>query len=197
MVQVAIAQLHNEGRLLWRKGCLVFETPGYGVQASEHPTEGIVWLPALFDSPSISSHTQSPASTSASHNGSSTKAHMASLLSQSSTRRSRKPFSMPRSRSTATPATAAQEACPTTPLRRPADPKQVERQLLEEEAQLDQKIKTLHETYNETELDALIIHLHEYNDIKDLGQQLLGVLARMKGTTTREMYDEFGLDLDD
>ena len=39
--------------------------------------------------------------------------------------------------------------------------------------------------------------LHDYNDMRDLGQELLGKLARFEGKTTVELYDEFGLDIED
>ena len=39
--------------------------------------------------------------------------------------------------------------------------------------------------------------LHDYNDMRDLGQELLGKLARLEGKTTVELYDEFGMEVDD
>jgi hypothetical protein len=39
--------------------------------------------------------------------------------------------------------------------------------------------------------------MHKYNEMKDAGQMLLGVLAEQRGQTTKEMYAEFGLMLDD
>jgi hypothetical protein len=41
--------------------------------------------------------------------------------------------------------------------------------------------------------------LHEYNEIKDVGQALLGMLAQVRGqgATTKDLYGEFGLELDD
>ncbi|KAI9102466.1 hypothetical protein DFS34DRAFT_647025 [Phlyctochytrium arcticum] len=39
--------------------------------------------------------------------------------------------------------------------------------------------------------------LHDYNEIKDVGQILLGKCAEMEGSTTREMYERFALDVDD
>uniref|UniRef100_A0A3Q1K7N6 DNA repair protein SWI5 homolog n=1 Tax=Anabas testudineus TaxID=64144 RepID=A0A3Q1K7N6_ANATE len=47
------------------------------------------------------------------------------------------------------------------------------------------------------ELEHHIDMLHEYNDIKDIGQSLLGRIAALRGTTTRDLYSHFGLELDD
>ncbi|XP_054612165.1 DNA repair protein SWI5 homolog [Dunckerocampus dactyliophorus] len=64
--------------------------------------------------------------------------------------------------------------------------------------QLDAEIAQLEsEGYKVEELDDHIDMLHEYNDIKDMGQSLLGRLAALRGTTTRDLYSHFGLELDD
>ncbi|CAG8489696.1 2646_t:CDS:2 [Ambispora gerdemannii] len=39
--------------------------------------------------------------------------------------------------------------------------------------------------------------LHEYNEIKDVGQMLFGKCAVYEGTTTKRMYEKFGVDLED
>lgn len=48
----------------------------------------------------------------------------------------------------------------------------------------------------EDELKLHIDALHEYNEIKDVGQMLLGKIAELEGTTTTDLYERFGLDLD-
>ncbi|KAF3848943.1 hypothetical protein F7725_015440 [Dissostichus mawsoni] len=61
--------------------------------------------------------------------------------------------------------------------------------------QLDTEIAQL-----EAEVEELEHHidmLHEYNDIKDIGQSLLGRIAAVRGTTTRDLYSQFDLELDD
>ncbi|XP_029372004.1 DNA repair protein SWI5 homolog [Echeneis naucrates] len=64
--------------------------------------------------------------------------------------------------------------------------------------QLDTDIAQLEaEGYSVEELEHHIDKLHEYNDIKDIGQSLLGRIAALRGTTTRDLYSHFGLDLDD
>ncbi|KAJ3182259.1 swi5-like zinc finger protein [Gaertneriomyces sp. JEL0708] len=49
----------------------------------------------------------------------------------------------------------------------------------------------------EAMLQKHIKRLHDYNETKDIGQMLIGKCAEREGTTTRSMYSEFGLDLDD
>lgn len=39
--------------------------------------------------------------------------------------------------------------------------------------------------------------LHEYNEVKDVGQALLGKLAQLTGQTTRKLYPDFGLSLEE
>ncbi|XP_051894496.1 DNA repair protein SWI5 homolog [Pristis pectinata] len=63
---------------------------------------------------------------------------------------------------------------------------------------LDRQIAELiSEGYTLEELDQHIDQLHEYNDIKDVGQILLGKLALVRGVTIKDLYSEFGLELDD
>ena len=40
-------------------------------------------------------------------------------------------------------------------------------------------------------------HLHEYNELKDIGQIIIGKIAEIKGMTTKEIYSEYGLHLTD
>uniref|UniRef100_UPI0037E7DB70 DNA repair protein SWI5 homolog n=1 Tax=Semicossyphus pulcher TaxID=241346 RepID=UPI0037E7DB70 len=64
--------------------------------------------------------------------------------------------------------------------------------------QLDTEITQLEaEGFRVEELEHHIDMLHEYNDIKDIGQTLLGRIAALRGTTTRDLYSHFGLELDD
>ncbi|AWP15125.1 putative DNA repair protein SWI5 -like [Scophthalmus maximus] len=64
--------------------------------------------------------------------------------------------------------------------------------------QLDTEIAQLEaEGCRVEELEHHIDMLHEYNDIKDIGQSLLGRIAALRGTTTRDLYSHFGLELDD
>jgi len=51
--------------------------------------------------------------------------------------------------------------------------------------------------YHEDELQVHIDKLHEYNDLKDVAQMVLGKLAEIEGTTTRHLYERYDLDLDD
>lgn len=58
-------------------------------------------------------------------------------------------------------------------------------------------ISLLSEDYNKDELDIHITKLHEYNEIKDTGQMVLGRIAEAKGVTTQTLYEQFGLMLND
>ncbi|KAI8911330.1 Swi5-domain-containing protein [Powellomyces hirtus] len=49
----------------------------------------------------------------------------------------------------------------------------------------------------DAEASAHIKRLHDYNEIKDIGQLLFGRLAEREGTTTRSMYERFDLGVDD
>ncbi|KAJ3017654.1 swi5-like zinc finger protein [Thoreauomyces humboldtii] len=49
----------------------------------------------------------------------------------------------------------------------------------------------------DAELAAHIKRLHDYNEIKDIGQMLMGKLAEREGTTTRSMYERFELGVED
>ncbi|XP_066110392.1 DNA repair protein SWI5 homolog [Saccopteryx bilineata] len=70
--------------------------------------------------------------------------------------------------------------------------------LKEKRDMLDKEIAQLtSEGYSVDELEDHISQLHEYNDIKDAGQMLLGKLAMIRGVTTKELYPEFGLDMSD
>eukprot|EP00056_Hartaetosiga_gracilis_P008728 m.125473 g.125473 ORF g.125473 m.125473 type:complete len:187 (+) comp12982_c0_seq2:132-692(+) len=62
---------------------------------------------------------------------------------------------------------------------------------------LTASIAQLEEKYSEEELDTLIHKLHVYNDLKDVAQAVLGVLARDKGMTTKEMYTKYDLNMED
>lgn len=62
---------------------------------------------------------------------------------------------------------------------------------------LDEDIALLSKDHNESELDLHVKALHEYNEIKDVGQVLLGKLAESLGMTTSDMYERFSLDLED
>lgn len=39
--------------------------------------------------------------------------------------------------------------------------------------------------------------LHEYNDIRDVGQGLIGMIADNRGVRIGDLYEEFGVDLRD
>lgn len=66
------------------------------------------------------------------------------------------------------------------------------------DAELSQQTENLiSQGYKEEELNTYMEGLHAYNEMKDIGQMLLGRLAVQLGVTTRELYSRFGLQLDD
>ncbi|KAM8934274.1 DNA repair protein SWI5 homolog [Pelodytes ibericus] len=71
-------------------------------------------------------------------------------------------------------------------------------ELKEKEAALDQEISQLEsQGYNMAELEEHISLLHQYNELKDAGQMLLGRLAVLRGVTTKDLYAEFGMEMED
>ncbi|KAL8174683.1 UNVERIFIED_CONTAM: swi5-like zinc finger protein [Gekko kuhli] len=89
------------------------------------------------------------------------------------------------------------KACPSEAADREALQREIE-ELKCKDLALDREIEQLlAEGFSLEELDRHITLLHEYNEIKDAGQMLLGRLAVIRGVTTKELYPEFGLDLND
>ncbi|KAG7477308.1 hypothetical protein MATL_G00092970 [Megalops atlanticus] len=94
---------------------------------------------------------------------------------------------------------------PVQTLSTPTCPIVVQPSLEKEIEELKRKRKELDFEIAQFESNAMGIHeleqhidlLHEYNDIKDMGQTLLGRLAVVRGMTTRDLYAHFGLELDD
>ncbi|ORX43654.1 hypothetical protein BCR36DRAFT_586587 [Piromyces finnis] len=61
------------------------------------------------------------------------------------------------------------------------------------------KLQSSDKNYEEykPEYEEYINLLHEYNEIKDAGQILMGRLAELEGTTTKSIYSEYHMDLED
>ncbi|XP_033642830.1 uncharacterized protein LOC117302940 [Asterias rubens] len=53
------------------------------------------------------------------------------------------------------------------------------------------------EGFCEDELRTHITKMHEYNELKDTGQMILGKIAMIDGVTTKDLYERFGLELND
>jgi chromosome segregation ATPase len=72
-------------------------------------------------------------------------------------------------------------------------------QLKKELATLDAEIEELllEKQKHEQQLQMLIEDLHRYNDLKDAAQNIFGRLAELEGTTTKEMYRRYDLELED
>ncbi|KAK7505036.1 hypothetical protein BaRGS_00003606 [Batillaria attramentaria] len=70
--------------------------------------------------------------------------------------------------------------------------------LQEQLEQVEQQIQQLKkEGLDESELEEHIAKLHEYNEIKDTAQMILGHIATLQGVRTRDVYPKYGLELDD
>ncbi len=82
-----------------------------------------------------------------------------------------------------------------------ANREQIERQihqLKETENSLSNQIQSLKEQgYCEQELQTHITKLHQYNELKDIGQMLIGAIAVKSGVTTKQIYEKFGLEFED
>lgn len=64
-------------------------------------------------------------------------------------------------------------------------------------ASVEREMAGLADSYSEDELQLHIDKLHEYNEVKDMGQLLLGKMAEVEGTTTTALYEQFSLQLND
>ena len=66
--------------------------------------------------------------------------------------------------------------------------------LIRREEELDKEISSLKDLGLEVEeLQGHIKNLHEYNEIKDAAQIVLGRLAELEGVTVKEMHDKYGV----
>lgn len=76
---------------------------------------------------------------------------------------------------------------------------QFKEQLKKELATLDAEMEELllEKEKHDQQLQALIEDLHRYNDLKDTAQNIFGRLAELEGTTTKEMYKRYDLELED
>ncbi|KAM4663343.1 DNA repair protein SWI5 homolog [Discoglossus pictus] len=71
-------------------------------------------------------------------------------------------------------------------------------ELKKKEEALDAEIEELQaEGYSLAEVEEHISLLHQYNELKDAGQMLMGRLAVLRGVTTKDLYGEFGLEMED
>lgn len=67
-------------------------------------------------------------------------------------------------------------------------------QLCEKESELDEEIASLKNCgYKIEELQSHIENLHQYNEIKDAAQLVMGRLAELEGVTTKEIHERYGV----
>ena len=69
--------------------------------------------------------------------------------------------------------------------------------LREESIKLKEKLKLLSSDCSEGEMEGILDRLHEYNDIKDATQILLGKLADFDEKPVAALYSRFGLNTTD
>lgn len=78
--------------------------------------------------------------------------------------------------------------------------KQMQTKLVQHAAELA-TLKTSLRVERDEEIDRLhkrhLDRLHRYNEAKDVAQALMGRLAQLSGCTTRELYPQFNLSLED
>lgn len=70
----------------------------------------------------------------------------------------------------------------------------LEKEIEKQESEIKELEK---EGLSANDLSLYIDKLHKYNEIKDVGQMLLGRLALQQETTTSNLYSEFGLSNED
>ncbi|KAI5706167.1 hypothetical protein M8J75_005490 [Diaphorina citri] len=64
--------------------------------------------------------------------------------------------------------------------------------LLEKEKLIDEELAHLEQAVKIR--DVVMSKLHEYNDIKDATQIVIGTLANLQQVTVRKLHEDFGLD---
>ena len=69
--------------------------------------------------------------------------------------------------------------------------------LKEESAKLEQKLELLSSECSEIDMEDILNRLHEYNDIRDATQILLGKLADFDESPISALYSRFGLNTTD
>jgi len=66
------------------------------------------------------------------------------------------------------------------------------------EVELDSQIADLrNQGFREEELRLHVTQLHDYNEIKDVAQMVLGRIAVNEGVTTKDLYERYQLSIDD
>lgn len=65
---------------------------------------------------------------------------------------------------------------------------------LEKLKEVEEKLDKVLEQNKETSERDYLQLLHEYNDVKDAAQVVMGALADLEGTTVSEIHNRFGMD---
>jgi len=71
---------------------------------------------------------------------------------------------------------------------------EVNRQEAEVDSQIEELLK---QGFKEEELKLHMTQLHEYNEIKDVAQMVLGRIAINEGVTTKDLYERYQLSIND
>ena len=108
----------------------------------------------------------------------------------------RTPFKTPRRVGLSTPKRRPPKAVSSSSLPQEELEKKVDR-LTEELKEVDAELGPLLEKYSEEDVQSYIDALHEYNEVKDAAQILMGKLAELQGVTVKKIHEDFGLTPED
>lgn len=108
----------------------------------------------------------------------------------------RTPFKTPRRVGLSTPKSRSGRVSVSTPL----SPQEMEdklEKLTKELKEVNEELAPLEEKYTDEDVQDYIDALHEYNEVKDAAQMLMGKLAELQGVTVKKIHEDYGVSPDD